>query len=349
MKEKPGVQTPWAKINQLLAYDERFEVEFSYWQGFLLAPKQSSQLAALLYFLNQSNIRFCIQGKGSTSFPSIEHAVIISTRFFSQMMWYEHGVVEVGAGCSLNLLHQFLFEKNHEVALEKNLVGSSKRSIGGLILSDQIAGLRYRQESFSETILGLELVTWEGCQVKWGGIYKSSVPGPTLHKLIWGLESLPGIVTKVILKTYPIPNKRLELTWSFRQQKELWQQLDRLKQFSLSWEYLDVVLSGQPSSQGFIFAQISGLSQEMEAFAQRCPRYAIATQQEEKRNMKQFFIQQKLTIHPVHKEYVLKQGEYLWYQEWKSKAWLLTPQSIEKKDEFPIWKRRFQESFNLMR
>jgi hypothetical protein len=349
MKEKPGAQTPWSRVNQLLTSDERFEVDSPHWKGFLLAPKQSSQLAALLYFLNQANIAFCVQGRGHDSLPSSEHTVIISARSFSQMAWHEHGVVEVGAGCPLSLLHQFLFERSQEIALEEDPVASPKRSIAGIILSDRMAGLRYREEPFSEVLLGIELVTWEGSQIKWGGIYSGSAPGPTLHKLLWGLKTLPGIVIKVILKTYPIPAKRLRLAWTFQQQEVLWQQFYALKQFSHSWEYLDVVLSGQPSSQGFIFAQISGLPEEMEAFSHACPRYAMASHQGERVNMKQFFLQQKLKAHSVAKDYPLKREDYLWLPEWNQNGWLLTNQSNERENQIPIWKQRFGESFNLIK
>src|SRR5689334_21183911 len=101
MREKPGACTPWKGINQLLAPDERFEVHFPHWQGFLLAPKHSAQLAALFYLLYQEKIAVCIQGRGSHSFPSSEHSVIVSARAFSQITWHEQGVVEAGAGCSL--------------------------------------------------------------------------------------------------------------------------------------------------------------------------------------------------------------------------------------------------------
>lgn len=349
MKEKPGAQTPWTRINQLLSSDECFEAGYPHWQGFLLAPKHASQLAALLYYLNQSNIPFCLQGRGHDSLPSPEQAVIVSARSFSQIVWHEQGVVEAGAGCPLSLLHQFLFERGQEVALEEGPVASPKRSIAGLLLSGRMAGLRFREEPFSEVLLGLELVTGEGSQVRWGGLYRGSAPGPTLHKLIWGLESLPGMIVKVILKTYPIPAKRLRLAWTFRQQEALWQQFEALKQFSLSWEYLDVVLAGCVSSQGFLFAQMSGLPQEMEAFSQVCPGYSLASQQGERMNMKQFFIQQKLKAHLVEKDYALKPGEYFWLQEWNQKAWLLTAQPSKREDRMPtlIWKQRFLESLNL--
>src|SRR6516165_9158953 len=119
MNEKPGVQTPWIEINQLLAPDERFSVKSPEWQGFLLAPKHSSQLAALFYLLHQKNISVCVQGRGSCTIPKTEHSVIVSARAFSQVLWNEQGIVEVGAGCSLSHLHSFLFENKQEIALEE--------------------------------------------------------------------------------------------------------------------------------------------------------------------------------------------------------------------------------------
>jgi hypothetical protein len=142
----------------------------------------------------------------------------------------------------------------------------------------------------------------------------------------------------------------LRLAWSFRQKKALWQQLDDLKQFSSNWEYLDLVLSGKTTDQGFLFAQISGLPEEMEAFSQACPRYALAQQQGERMQLKQFLIQQKLQCYPVVIDYPIEPDEYLWIQEGNQKAWWLTHQVKENNDEVvPIWKQRFLESFNSLK
>jgi len=340
-KEMPGAQTPWRTINQLLAPDERFTLHLPEWKGFLLAPKHPSQMVALLFFIQQEKIAFCVQGSGNKFRPTQKDVVVISPRSFCQNIWHPQGIVEVGGGCSISQLQQFLFERNQEVLLEGSPVLSPKSSMVGLILSGQTAGLRYRGESFSETILGVDLVTWEGGQVKWGGVYTSPPPGPLLHKLIWGLESSPGVVIKIILKTYPIPSNRLQLTWSYQQKEALWQQYQDLKQFSSSWEYLDVVLSAHHVSPSFIFAQISGLSEEMEAFSKGCPGYSEASQQGEKLRMKQYFIQQKLRAYCVSKDYSLHSGEYLWSQEWNPKAWLITDQTYDNERNIPVWKERF--------
>lgn len=327
MNEKPGAQTPWMAINQLLAADERFDVRLPQWQGFLLAPKQPAQLAALLYLIREAGIRVCVQGRGTEAFPLAEHQAIISARAFSQIVWHEQGIVEVGAGCALSHVQQFLFEKDQEVALEGTLFNPDKRSVAALILTGQTGGIRYRNETFSETLLGIEFVTWEGSQVKWGGNYHSAAAGPALHKLVWDLQTFPGVIVKVFLKTYPRPPIRLQLAWKFHQREKLWEHFYALKDFSSTWEYLDAVISGNEQEPGFVLAQISGLPDEMNAFAEVCPRFAEATQKEERSWVKAFLIQKKVKLVSLaHCDSVLlttypqKREEYYWIQNWNQKT-----------------------------
>lgn len=343
VKELPGAHTPWKEINQLLAPDERFEMQLPHWNGFLLVPRYPSQLSALFYFLHQEKIPFVMNEEGGLHQGT--HSVKISGRAFSQINWHENSTVEIGGGCALSYLNSFLLERKDEVALEGDPLASPKSSVSELILSGRTGGLRFREEFFPEAIVGIDLVTRDGTQVKWGGKHRSQGGGPTLHPLMWNLKSFPGMILKVILKSYPIPPKRLRLSWSFRHREALWQFFNELKEFSSSWEVLDVILSGQSASQEFIFAQISGLPEEMDAFSELCPGYRNASQQGERLNMKVFLGTQALKAYRVDKNVFPKQGEYLWLQEWNSFAWLLTPQVYQEDFDTPLWKQRFLESF----
>lgn len=349
MSEKPGAFIPWSGINQLLAPDERFEVIHSNWKGFLLAPKHSSQLAALFYFLHQHKIEFCIQGRGNEMFPS-HPTLIVSARAFSGLVLHEQDVVEVGAGCSLSHLHQFLFERKQEISLEENPLDSPKRSVGSLILSGKTAGMSYQQEKIPETLLGVEIVTREGSQVTWGGGHRSAVAGPALHKLVWAMQSLPGMITKIYLKTYPIPQKRMRLTWAFRQQEALKEHFQALKEFSSTWENLDYVHSGQKTDQSFIFAQISGLHEEMENFIRLCPGYLRLQAQDQRLCLREFLKKQPLKTYQVSCDQRVLPGEYLWYQEIDNRGWWLTSQCLEEKEEDrPLWKQRVWRSLYALR
>jgi hypothetical protein len=341
--EKPGGQTPWASINQLLAPDERFEVHSSHGKGYLLAPKQTSQVVALLYLLHQASLPFCVQGRGTCFKPHSPELLIVSMRAFSQVIFHPQGVCEVGAGCSISHLHHVLAEHEQEVSLEAHPLTSAKRSVGGVFLSGKTGGLQLKQESAVEALLGAEWVSWEGSQMKGGSCLRSAVAGPAWHKLLWGIKTPPGIVVKFFFKTYPFPAARLRLSWSFRQMDALWQHFHVLRQFCSSWERLDCILSGRPEEQGFILAQLSGLPEEIHAFQQHCPHYQKARQQEVSDHVKDFLSQQQLNIYSGSLHQHLVPGEYLWYQGLTQCAWWLTTQVAENENrrEAPLWKQRF--------
>ncbi len=345
-REKPGAQTPWNDINQLLAPDERFEVKLPNWEGFLLAPKQSAQLAALLYLLHQHGLPFSVHGRGTATHPEANKRIIVSARAFTQVYLQEDGVVEVGAGCTIAQLHGDLFARKFEVSLEGDPVTSAKRSVGGILLSGRTAGIQLRQELFPSTILGIELVTWEGSQLKWGSSQKSAGAGPNLHKLIWGLQSLPAIITKVVLKAYPIPPVRLRLFWSWREANLLWKHFHALKSFSTTWERLDCVFSSDPQEKKIILAQIAGLPEEMEAFKRLCPFYQQAEEKDEAYLLKKYFSQQQLKSYPTNIEQELLPGEYLWCQGLDQRAWLITHRFLDedKVQPYPVWKQRLWKS-----
>lgn len=340
--EKPGASTPWPSINQLLAPDERFAVESLSRSHYLFAPKHPSQLTALFYLLNQQKIKFEVQEVFSHS----DLQAMVSARAFSQLHFYEEGVVEAGAGISLYELHQFLSDVKQETSFEEAPLEISKQPVGQLLLSGRTSGLRLRQDSFREALLGVELVTFDGSLLKWGGKLKGGSPGAQLHRLLPGLKSFPGMIVKLYLKTYPVPPSRLRLAWSFDTKKELMHQYQALKNFSSSWEYVEFIVSGKERDKGFIFAQISGLSEEMEAFSRSCPGYSNALQKGERNQMKKFLQQQQqLKAYPVSPDQSLDPGEYLWVQEGGSKAWRLTCQDVEEEgDSSPEWEKRFLQS-----
>lgn len=350
MREIPGAATPWLEVNRLLAPDERFELVFPQGAVFLLAPKQASQAAALLFFLSQEQIAYLIEGRESLGEfkngiqPPIENRpfVIVSSRAFVQMKWNEDGAAEVGSGCPLTQLHQFLYERNQEIAIVDSPFASLKRSVGDLILSGRATGTLKRSQSLPEILLGAEIVTADGACIKWGGSFASPVAGPGLHQLLFGLQGFPGILVKVTLKTSPIPPARLRLAWRFSCKEALWRQFHELKGFASSWECLDAALSGNADESAFLFAQISGLQGEMEAFSKGCPEFAKASQKGEKGQMMRFFLQQKLHCSEVEKDFIPPMGEYLFLQDSNEKGWLLSGRKeIEPAGSLPVWKEKF--------
>lgn len=342
-KEIPGAQTPWPGINQLLAPDERFETR----SGFLLAPKQPAQVAALLFIFKQEEIPFSISGRGTSFLSEKSPPLILSSRSFIHLQQHENGVAEAGAGCFLAQLRQFLFENKQETCFEEDPLSHSKRSIGGILLSGRTSGLRLHHESFSESLLGVEFISLDGSLVKWGGPLRSPLAGPAWHKLLLGLKSFPGMIIKAYFKTHPIPASRLRLTWAFDRRDALLIHFEALKSFSSSWEYLDCLQSGNKEEKGFIFAQISGSQPEMEAFSKLCPLFSAALQNGEREQLKKYLQQQSLKVYSSSIDQPLDPGEYFWHQEGDQRGWWLTDKIItESIGQVPLWKERFLQSLS---
>lgn len=346
VRETPGVPTPWPFVNQLLMADERFEVCSAEWQGFLLAPKTIAGLTTLLSILNQHPISFCVHEPTIKKSSLLSPICLVSTRAFSQVVIHEGNVIEIGAGCSLVDLHSVLFERKLEANLEESPLASTKQSVVNLILSGQTASIHLKQENVVESLMGIEWVTEKGCQLQWGGPQRSGLAGPTLHKLIWGLQQWPGLIVKIYVKAYHLPAMRLHLMWSFRQLSALWDQFDQLKRFSSSWERLDCVWSGKSQEQSFILAQISGLKEEMNAFTQLCPGYSLSQPQNGLVKLTQFLKQQTLYAYPASHQKQLQSDEYLWYHGLDERAWWLTPRLVnnQEEQEWPLWKHYLWES-----
>lgn len=317
MKEMPAAETPWRRVNQLLAPDERFFISRGEKTKILLAPRHSSQIAALFYFLNQEGVGFSLR-----DLDHQESTLIVTPRAFSQLHWHDHGVVEVGAGCTFSHLHSFLFEKKYEVAVEPPPASSNKEYIVEALIEGRVGGIHSRGESSTEQLVGCELVAWDGSQLRWGAPHRAASPGPALHKLVGAGGELPGVVTKIFLKCNPVPQKRLRLSWSFRSQAELWKQFQRLREFSSSWELLDVVLAGDLSAISFLFAQIAGQKEEMDLVVERCPGLEVASQEDKRGKMERFFQQERLQARDASGDSQIRPGEYLWLQEITSKRWM---------------------------
>lgn len=342
MNEKPCAKTPWKVINSLLLPEERFEVKSDRWQGFLFAPKDTAQLASLLKLISQDNINVLIQGRGSRVVPSTSHQAVISMRAFSHMSFQDHNIVETGAGCSLSQFNQFLFENNRESPFANQLFEVPKRTIAGWVLAGEDEGTLYRGEPALAALLGAEMMSMGGSSIAWGSHYPCAFSGPSLHRLLWGFNEFPGVIVKFFFKTYVVIPFRLQLAWKIKNREDAWYRYHKLKEFSITWESLDLLFSGNKTDNTFIFGQISGLEEEMATFGKICPYFHEASQKEEKNAIRKYLMQLNLNSMVVDKHHQIESGEYLWIQHGARSARLLTPKHHSRQGSKPgenEWKK----------
>jgi len=317
MSEKPGAQTPWSQINRILPAEERFEVHAADWKGYLFAPSQPSSLTALLYLIRQDDLKVCIDHGNGNKKPLHHHHAILSTRAFVQKLFHEQGIVEVGAGCTLGQLNGFLLEKKQKPILLANPWVSTKSQIGNLIFD-------IREKCHLKNLMGLGFIALDGSKIDWGGIHGYARPGPFMHKRLMDKNDFPGILIKSLFKTDPLSPHRLQLAWKLKEKKSAWEKFYKLEKLCSCWDLLEIIIAGEESQYSFVFCQISGLQEEMEAFAEICPGYDEAIKEGMRENYFDYFRQQALIPVKINAKanHLIKPGEYLWKQHGLAEAWL---------------------------
>lgn len=332
----PGAVTPFSAINQLLELDERLVLEGPQGRGYLLAPKSSRSLSALLFLLKQHQLSY---SQLATAHRIIRGSIYLSVQYLQQIDLLQHDVVEVQGGCSLEALALFLHEQKFELGLE-NLI-SPKQLVGEAILAGSSCGLFLRQMSVQDRLLAVELVKPGGGIVRLGTPIRGAAAGPELHQCIWGINQMESILIKAAFRIDPIPPVRLHAAWSFECHRSLWEQFSRLSSFSSHWERLDCMISHNLNEKSFIVSQISGLPEEMEAFKKSCPSFSAAKERALLKEFLAYFKEKKALFKPLRSQ--VRQADYIWHHGLTGDGWeiyLNDPESPDSASSTPLWKER---------
>jgi len=118
---------------------------------------------------------------------------------------YDPGDLTLGveAGCGLAKLQSVLAE--HRQFLPLAVPCFHQTTVGGTIASGVDSPLRQLFGTARDFILGMEFVTGESVAGKSGGRVVKNVTGYDLHKLMIGALGTLGIITKINLRTFPLP------------------------------------------------------------------------------------------------------------------------------------------------
>jgi FAD/FMN-containing dehydrogenase len=118
----------------------------------------------------------------------------------------ESGSVVVEAGVVLAALHETLEPRGLMFPMHLGAEGSAR--IGGLIGTNAGGSHAFRFGMMEDLVLGLEVVTPDG--TVWDGMraVQKDNAGYQLRKLFCGAEGTLGIVTRAVLKLYPVPRQQ---------------------------------------------------------------------------------------------------------------------------------------------
>jgi glycolate dehydrogenase FAD-binding subunit len=82
---------------------------------------------------------------------------------------------------------------------------ADRATIGGIAAANSSSPLRHAYGGVRDFCLGMEFVTGEGAQAKSGGRVVKNVTGYDLHKLLIGSLGTLAVITRINLRTFPMP------------------------------------------------------------------------------------------------------------------------------------------------
>ena len=147
-------------------------------------------------------------------------------------------------------------------------------TVGGSIATNGMGYTAASYGSMRRQVLGLEVVL-PTAEVLGTRYVEDSSTGPSLVNLFIGSEGVLGVITKAVLRVYPIPEKRMFLGYRFPSFEEGFRALQRLSGVGLtptSLEYGEVL--DEPSDplgdyESELFIMVEGVAEEVDAKTRR--------------------------------------------------------------------------------
>ncbi|HET9401858.1 MAG TPA: FAD-binding oxidoreductase [Candidatus Acidoferrales bacterium] len=189
---------------------ERYEVD-DLRPGAAIFPRSSADISDILQFAASEKMAVIACGsrtKLGIGSPPHKYDVALDLSRLNRVLSYEPRDLTLGVepGVTISALSEVLAAENQFLPLDPPFAASA--TIGGIIASDSVSPLRQRFGGPRDFVLGMEFVTGYGAQSKSGGRVVKNVTGYDLHKPLIGSLGTLAVITRINLKTFPIPQSR---------------------------------------------------------------------------------------------------------------------------------------------
>jgi glycolate oxidase FAD binding subunit len=137
--------------------------------------------------------------------PPRQYDLALDMARLDRVVAYDPGdlTLSVEPGVSLRKLAGLLADQNQFLPLAAPY--ANRATVGGTIASGVDSPLRQFFGTARDFILGMGFITGEGVLARGGGRVVKNVAGYDLHKLMIGALGTLGIITRINLRTFPLP------------------------------------------------------------------------------------------------------------------------------------------------
>jgi glycolate oxidase FAD binding subunit len=173
-----------------------------------LLPGSAAEIAEILRFASAEHLAIIPVG-GKThlhiGMPPQRYDLALDLSRLNRILAYEPRDLTLGVepGMACADLDRSLREKGQFLPLSPPF--PDRATLGGIVVAGSDSPLRYAHGTARDFLLGVEFVTGEGVVSKSGGRVVKNVTGYDLHKLLIGSLGTLAVITRLNLRTFPLP------------------------------------------------------------------------------------------------------------------------------------------------
>ncbi|MGO9591695.1 MAG: FAD-binding oxidoreductase [Candidatus Acidiferrales bacterium] len=212
--EIAGSQNVISDPAQLAAYEIGSKIPSA-----AVRPESAAHIAEIVRFAAAEKLAIVTCGartKFGMGMPPRQYDLALDMTRLDRVVAYDPGdmTLSVEPGIPLRRIENALVE--HRQFLPLVVPFMDRATTGGTIASGVDSPLRQFYGTARDYVLGIEFVTGDGTLAKSGGRVVKNVSGYDLHKLMIGALGTLGLMTKINLRTFPLPAATRTIVATFK-------------------------------------------------------------------------------------------------------------------------------------
>jgi glycolate oxidase FAD binding subunit len=171
-------------------------------------PGSNEEVAEIVRFAADEKLTIVPMGAGTKlamGMPPVKYDLALDMTRMDRVVAYDPNDLTLGVEPGMRLHDLAGVLAAHRQFLPLAVAFMNRATVGGTIASGIDSALRQSYGTARDYVLGMEFVTGDGRIVKSGGRVVKNVSGYDLHKLMIGAFGTLGVMTKINLRTFPLP------------------------------------------------------------------------------------------------------------------------------------------------